>query len=519
MTREDTDPVQYQWLHTIYEAAFETVFGSWMGRHSNPFAFGEQSLGEVISIRRTCSQLDRHIDEEEASSGAAPGAETPRDPARDDRDLQLDQFLDHAIQSFAARWLPLTCQNPSPGPSDPDIVCRLWRRAHNEMLKVINRPSYRSMLALLLFALTPIPVGICEEEELEGVSGQVCVHAALQQIQTLRARQKSLQFNGTRVNLTNSNRPVGASPASLATANFIIAESTAYWAALTFDTSASLTLNCRPLLSSGLFGFESEPSWRMVRACIGIFRESTRDWNHVDVEITDERANKVIAAGAAWKLLVWKLTANLKESLRDGHDESEVLRAFNSVSNAIDQFNVTYRDLLIACQRRIQFLNQETRLRWYDLMLHYNLAILMVTDIATATLREDLLSLFSTKRVDAETWVMNCLAFGLNNKYTLKLHRSPDAAHPPTPSQQATSITVPLVAIDPYPHHVVAAVKLMQHAIDRDFAAEKISTDAYSNLHSTLKQTLSHLPRVSKSVQTTLAEFEGAEHLPPPLYP
>jgi hypothetical protein len=404
------------------------------------------------------------------------------------------------------------------------------------MLKVINRPSYRSMLALLLFALTPIPVGVCEEEELEGVSGQVCVHAALQQIQTLRARQKSLQFNGTRVNLTNSNRPVGASPASLATANFIIAESTAYWAALTFDTSASLTLNCRPLLSSGLFGFESEPSWRMVRACIGIFHESARDWNHVDVEVTDERANQVIAAGAAWKLLVWKLTANLKESLRDGHDESEVLRAFNSVSNAIDQFNVTYRDLLIACQRRIQFLNQETRLRWCksslhvhcvrrskllpdDLMLHYNLAILMVTDIATATLREDLLSLFSAKRVDAETWVMNCLAFGLNNKYTLKLQRNPDPADPPTPSQQATSITVPLVAIDPYPHHVVAAVKLIQQAIDRDFAAEKISTDAYSNLHSTLKQTLSHLPRVSKSVQTTLAEFERAKHLQPLLYP
>ncbi|ETI29303.1 hypothetical protein G647_01756 [Cladophialophora carrionii CBS 160.54] len=486
---------------------------------SDNSSFGEQSLAGVISIRRTCGQLDRHIDEEEASSGTVPGIGTPRDPARSERDAQLDQFLDHAIQSFAARWLPLTYRSSLPGLPLADIVCRLWRRAHNDMLKVINRPSYRSMLALLLFALTPIPVGVCEEEELEGVSGQVCVHAALQQIQTLRARQRSLQFNGTRVNLTIPNRPVGASPASLATANFIIAESTAYWAALTFDTSASLTLNCRPLLSSGLFGFESEPSWRMVRACIGIFHESARDWNHVDVEITDERANQVIAAGAAWKLLVWKLTANLKESLRDGHDESEVLRAFNSVSSAIDQFNITYRDLLIACQRRIQFLNQETRLRWYDLMLHYNLAILMVTDIATATLREDLLSLFSAKRVDAETWVMNCLAFGLNNKYTLKLQRHPDATDPPTQSQQATSITVPLVAIDPYPHHVVAAVKLMQHAIDRDFAAEKISADAYTNLHSTLQQTLSQLPQVSKSVQTTLAEFEAAEQPQPQLYP
>ncbi|KIW87793.1 uncharacterized protein Z519_11767 [Cladophialophora bantiana CBS 173.52] len=519
LTPEPISPVEGQWLHTIYEGAFETIFGSWMGRYSNPFAFGEQSLSDVISIRRVCSQLDRHIDEEDAVSGTISDAGASPDLARHEKDTQLNQFLDHAIQSFAARWLPLTHQLILPGLSQANVVCRLWRRAHTDMLKVINRPSYRSMLTLLLFALTPIPVGISEEEELEGVSGQVCVHAALQQIQTLRARQKSLQFNGTRVNLTNSNRPIGASPASLATANFIIAESTAYWAALTFDTSASLTLNCRPLLSSGLFGFESEPSWRMVRTCIGIFRETTRDWSNADVDLTDEKANQVIAAGAAWKLLVWKLTANLKESLRDGHDEAEVLRAFNSVSSTIDQFNITYRDLLIACQRRIQFFNQETRLRWYELMLHYNLAILMVTDIATATLREDLLSLFSAKRVDAETWVMNCLVFGLNNKYTLKLQPEPALSDPEIAPSQSASLTVPLIAIDPYPHHVVAAVKLMQHAIDRDFGADKISADAYNNLRSTLKQTLEQLPQVSKSVQTTRAEFERAESPPQPLYP
>lgn len=152
-------------------------------------------------------------------------------------------------------------------------------------------------------------------------------------------------------------------------------------------------------------------------------------------------------------------------------------------------------------------------------MLHYNLAILMVTDIATATLREDLLTLFSAKRVDAETWVMNCLAFGLNNKYTLKLQRDQDHVDSEIRSQHPTSMTVPLVAIDPYPHHVVAAVKLMQNAIDRDFAAQKISGDAYNNLRSTLKHALTQLPQVSKSVQTTLAEFEEAEHPHNPSYP
>jgi hypothetical protein len=39
------------------------------------------------------------------------------------------------------------------------------------MLKVINRVSYRSVLALFLFGLTPIPVGVSPEEELDGLTG------------------------------------------------------------------------------------------------------------------------------------------------------------------------------------------------------------------------------------------------------------------------------------------------------------------------------------------------------------
>lgn len=300
--------------------------------------------------------------------GSSPSAMLTPGSTAQETNSDIDRSLDQAIRAYAARWLPLTHSVGTSSTDKTEIVRSLWRSARRDMLKVINRPSYRSMLSLFLFALTPIPVGVSEQEEFDGVSGHVCVHAALQQIQTLRARQKSLQFNGAQVTLNRSRRAPSISPHSLATANFINAESTAYWAALTFDTSASLTMSCRPLLSSGLFGFESESSWRMVRACTELFREMTKDWNHVSFELTDEKANQVIAAGSAWKLLLWKLTANLKEALRDGHDESEVNRAFQAVSEAIDKFNVTYRDLMDRVQKRIQFFGQETKLRWCKLI-------------------------------------------------------------------------------------------------------------------------------------------------------
>lgn len=151
--------------------------------------------------------------------------------------------------------------------------------------------------------------------------------------------------------------------------------------------------------------------------------------------------------------------------------------------------------------------------------MHYNLSILMVPDIVATTHREDLLTLFSAKRMNAETWVMNCLEFGLNNKYTLLLRTETGASDPRASFAQENSVTVPLVAVDPYPHHVVAAVKLMQQAIDRDSAMGKIGPDAYNNLLSTLRQTLEQLPQCSKSVQMARAEFAKPENPAQPAYP
>ena len=229
------------------------------------------------------------------------------------------------------------------------------------------------MLSLLLFALTPIPTGISEDEEADGISGQACVHTALQQVQTLRARHRNLQFNGSKVSTSSRPQSVCTGPESMATSEFINAENTAYWAALTFDTSASLTLNCRPLLSSGLFGFEAELPWRLVKTTSKVFAEATHQWRENNTDMTDERANQIIAAAASWKLLGWKLAAICKEALRDGHEEPEVQKTFTAVVDSIREFNATYRQSLEECHKRMQFLSQRTKLRWcmrLDLLCH-----------------------------------------------------------------------------------------------------------------------------------------------------
>jgi hypothetical protein len=274
-------------------------------------------------------------------------------------DLQIDRSLRSTIAAFSARWLPLVSEG-----TKNSTIQMLWRHARRDMLRVINRPSYRSMMSLFLFALTPIPVGITEDEEVDGISGHACVHAALQHIQSLRAQQRNLQFSGSKVSPYLKKQSIPASPESIGTSRFISAESIAYWAALTFDTSASLTLNCRSLLSSGLFGFREELSWRLVRTKAKIWSGTAQGWQPGSTDMTDDRANHIIAAGAAWKLLGWKLTAVFKEALRDGHSEDRVRDAYNAVVESIKEFNNIFRPLLETCQRRMQFLGQQTKLRW-----------------------------------------------------------------------------------------------------------------------------------------------------------
>jgi dihydroorotate dehydrogenase len=63
-----------------------------------------------------------------------------------------------------------------------------WRCSRADMLVLLNQVSYRSMLALYLFAQTPVPVGILKEEELGGITGPVCMHTALMHIQKMRQR-------------------------------------------------------------------------------------------------------------------------------------------------------------------------------------------------------------------------------------------------------------------------------------------------------------------------------------------
>lgn len=115
----------------------------------------------------------------------------------------------------------------------------------------------------------------------------------------------------------------------------------------------------------------------------------------------------------------------------------------------------------------------------------------MIDAIETAR-RTDILKQMRITRSEAEGSIMNCLVFGLSNQFTMPKR---------TGDGQDTVITAPLVAIDPYPHHVVAAVQLLWKGTERDYGAGNLDLSTLQNLQSILLNTLELLPQSSKSVQ------------------
>ncbi|KAF2102298.1 hypothetical protein NA57DRAFT_34695 [Rhizodiscina lignyota] len=411
----------------------------------------------------------------------------------------------NAIYAFSARWLPLLY--PSRGKECPDeqfeeLAEHFWRKARQDMLKLINQSSYRAVLTMLIFGLTPLPCGISKSEEMNGLSGYTCLQLALQKLQALRARPRTLQFS-------LSSEP--ASPRSsfnhvtadmVADKALLDAEAGAYLVGLIMDTASSLTLDRQSVLCSGLLGFEFEATFELIRKRSLLFQVETESWLRNGFVVTDDTAMKVIGVTSRWKLYTFKRIALFKEALRDGHDETKVTHAFVGASDAIAHFQTVYQPILDVCEKKLYLLSRSTRLVWYVVLLHYYLGVLILADAIQAVGRTELLDRLSISRMEAVQCISDVLTLGLKNTF------SPYSADDTSMSSTLSSVKS-FVAWDPYPHHTVAAIQLAFNCVSADFTEGSISRDYFGTVLSTLLLALKDLACCSKFAQTiqqTVAE-------------
>lgn len=178
---------------------------------------------------------------------------------------------------------------------------------------------------------------------------------------------------------------------------------------------------------------------------------------------------------------------------------------WRSLLDAINIFKISIRPLFNKCKRKLHFLDQLTRLGWYDVYLEQYLGILVLIDTVEAARRFDLLTQVSEVREEAEHESFNVLRFGMESTYTIHGFRKPASTTKDFPKQ---CITASLISIDPYPNHVVDIVLLMDKGISCQYREGKVNHTTYSNLFSTLHKALGQLTQSSKSVHTAREELE-----------
>ena len=455
------------------------------------------------------------------------------------RDKEIERCLRSALHAYTARWLPLFMQRESSGcwvVRCDEIALACWRKARKDMLKVINRPSYRSVLALYLFGQTPVPVGIPQEEELDGINGVVCSQTAFLHVQQLRERLRSCQFNGSEVSAWSDTATSDiATPSENPTEEYLNLETRAFWAAVTWATSDSMTLNFRSNLSPGLKGACWEPVWQVARAfLVASFHDRTEAWRRKGFRVSDDVTPQITSAASICAIYTWQTIASLKEALREGVEEATVQSAWKALVDIVDVFKTTIHPILNNLERQLHFVGQVDRLNWYEIVLVYYLGFLILIDALEAANRPDLLHGLAQMSLEAEHECFNVLNFGLESTYTidpgLSQHQSQrdsatvGASSVSTGEAEAEAeaefptqpVTVSLVAIDPYPHHVVAAVRLMNKTFLRQYYDGTIKREAYLHLSSTLLKALDQLPQNTKAVYSakenlrrSLCEFDA----------
>ncbi|KAM0251897.1 hypothetical protein ACHAQJ_007959 [Trichoderma viride] len=193
--------------------------------------------------------------------------------SRCDRAVQL--ALISSVHAFSLRWLPLLTGKAIDNQQLMSLGDRLWQNARTRVMSVFDKLSYQTVLALYLFGLTPIYEGAFADAENAHTAGETSVDMALRQIHRLRVKRQDPKFSGAGLSLWagGSDKDDTANP-KIVNNDFIHAENMMYWAGVVFDTSSSMTRGCPSILCSGVFGFEEEPVFRLMKARVQLFHEN-----------------------------------------------------------------------------------------------------------------------------------------------------------------------------------------------------------------------------------------------------
>ncbi|KAL6837254.1 hypothetical protein V8C40DRAFT_229556 [Trichoderma camerunense] len=475
--------VLHDHLWTVFSLIFEPVLTLWTGPDCSPYVVPDHMSN--LTMLQLAVSLDW------ANCTCRTDKDVPRRHGwhcpRGDRAVQL--ALISAVHSFSFRWLPLVTDTAGDGQQLLRLGEHLWTNAKSRIMSVFDKLSYQTALALYLFGLTPIPKGASVDVENAHSAGEVSIDMALRQIHRLRVKRRDIRFSGTGLSIGRSDgeNPTNHNPVN---EDFIHAENMMYWAGVVFDTSSAMTRGCPSILCSGVFGFEEEPVFRLMKARVQLFHESTESWRQNGFVPTSHATLYVVHRASTWKGYVWKIIGALREAINHGYGEAVITRLKTLIAEALDRFDRTFKPLLAACEKHILFFSKDARLCYYLLQLHYYMGLLLLCSLAVTTERTDIVPMFDAVRRESVHTIFSTISFGLSCQVALSQDES-----------QRSRKRFSLINLDPYPHHILASLQLATYVLLDYLKRDEITQDAFDNFCRIVFDALDEIPQCIQSVQ------------------
>jgi len=284
-----------------------------------------------------------------------------------DEDAKINQALMSAVHAFVCRWLPLEYFRQNDRMSFDDTMVRkkgfmetIWQQAHENVLEALTRPSYRSILALYLFGITPV-----SSTNKQRASSRLCLSTSLRHYLDLRVKSR-ISPAPALPNRPHTLHPIygNSTTAQPTDLNFSHLEDTAYWFGIVIDTSRSMIRCQNPILLPGTAG-HAQQVWELVRKQVENFHlhhptlhPSTKSALSEDTVLT------ILQHGSSCKTLCWASVTGVQDALFYNLSGVATNVAVDSALNEFRRFDKVFSSLLDQCARDFLLLSDKSRVSY-----------------------------------------------------------------------------------------------------------------------------------------------------------
>ncbi|KIV93137.1 hypothetical protein PV10_04375 [Exophiala mesophila] len=366
-------------LWNVFTTVLEPRIGLWIGGRACPFTAPNQSSSALSCRQNQCLSL--------ATS----------DTSERDVDCIINRALIYAVYAYCVRWLDLDEHQSGQSIENQDRLARLKQQlsetfsaqARKEIYGVLSRPSYRSILALYLFAMIPSSPRKTDDD-LE----DHCIEACLSHHNFLNSRRARIPF-GHRDPITSllesshycSNDRYftqGSIQQDLDEAQRLSMSNLAYWFGVISDTTRALT-KCRPsiLLPPGC---DSESRvWGPVRDRTRLFKTKFESLRDLQTPISDAQLIEILQHAFAYKTLVWAAITRVQDALVHQMSGISLAEAVDAARKESNSYQEIFVPLLCLGLRDYMFLNRLTQMYFTHLIIHFEVGNLILTDALPPT--------------------------------------------------------------------------------------------------------------------------------------